>query len=146
MTLRGLDRLHRRFQAAVPKIEAAVRPVMEGYARQVVAQMKAVAPFEDGALRDSIGWTWGAAPAGSIAIASFSGGQGRSSLRITIYAGSSATIVTNSRGVEFQNAKLQEFGTKKMPATPYFFPVWRANRNRIRAGIARAARKAWKDV
>lgn len=62
---------------------------------------------------------------------------------VVVKAGDETTIVTNERGQRFQNAKLQENGTKNMPANPYFNPAWRANRTRVRGAITRAVRKAW---
>lgn len=62
---------------------------------------------------------------------------------VVVKAGDETTIVTNSRGQRFQNAKLQETGTKNMPASPYFNSAYRANRTRVRGAITRAVRKAW---
>lgn len=62
---------------------------------------------------------------------------------VMVKAGDETTIVTNAKGVRFQNAKLQENGTKHHPANPFFNPAWRANRTRVRAAITRAVRKAW---
>lgn len=60
-----------------------------------------------------------------------------------VKAGDETTIVTNERGVKFQNAKLQEDGTVNMPANPYFNPGWRMVRSRVRGRVTRAIRKAW---
>ena len=62
---------------------------------------------------------------------------------VVVKAGDESTIVTNERGQRFQNAKLQENGTKNMSANPYFNPAYRANRTRVRGAITRAVRKAW---
>lgn len=62
---------------------------------------------------------------------------------VVVKAGDETTVVMNERGVRFQNAKLQENGTKNMPANPYFNPAWRMNRARVRGRITRAIRKAW---
>jgi HK97 gp10 family phage protein len=137
----GIEALRRKFQALPEAVKQAVRDRMEKLAGQWVAQMKFLVPVQTGALRDSINWTWGAAPGGSIAVGSIAAGEG---LRITIYAGSAATVVRNSRGAEFQNARIQEFGTKARPAHPYFFPVIRANKRGAQASINAAARKAAK--
>ena len=64
-------------------------------------------------------------------------------LFITLYAG------TRDKSLGDQDAfyaRWQEFGTEKMPASPFFFVVWRANRTRVRSGISRAARKAVKTI
>lgn len=64
---------------------------------------------------------------------------------VVVKAGNESTIVTNERGVRFQNAKLQENGTKNMPANPYFNPAKRLRRRATRANISRAVNKAWRD-
>lgn len=60
-----------------------------------------------------------------------------------VKAGDATTVVTNASGGQFQNARLQEFGTKARNANPFFFPAWKANRRRVRSAITRAIRKAW---
>lgn len=67
----------------------------------------------------------------------------RGFIGVIVKAGDATTVVTNDRGVKFQNAKLQENGTRNMPANPYFNPAWRTNRTRVRGKITRAVRKAW---
>lgn len=67
----------------------------------------------------------------------------RAFIGVVVKAGDETTMVTNSRGGRFQNALIQEAGTKNMPANPYFNPAWRANRSRVRGRITRAIRKAW---
>jgi HK97 gp10 family phage protein len=158
--VKGLDVLHRRLVAITPKIEAAVRPVMETYARQIVAQMQAVAPEDSGDLKKSIKWKWGDPPKGAVAIASFSGSDDSSDtgLRISIYA--DGNVAFYAHFIEFgtaphalaQNAsvargKRQDQGGQHpgTAAQPFFFPIWRANRKRVKAGISRAVRKVWSE-
>lgn len=62
---------------------------------------------------------------------------------VVVKAGDETTIVTNARGQKFQNAKLQEHGTKEMPANPYFNSSYRRVRTRVKGRITRAIRKAW---
>jgi len=142
MAVEGLAALRQRFKRLPEAVRLAVRAEMELIAQQMVAQMRRLAPRDQGELAASIGWTWGAAPDGAIAIASVGDGE----MRITIYAGNDRTKVFNSRGVAFQNAKLQEFGTKAMPASPFFFPVVRAQRRGARSRITRAATKAARQI
>ena len=61
-----------------------------------------------------------------------------------VKAGSEDTIVTNSTGARFQNAKLQETGTQNMPASPYFNPAKRIRSRAARSAISRAVRNGWK--
>lgn len=130
-------------------VEAA-RVAMEEGAQEIVDAMRAAAPVlrspdkrrRVGALRDSIGWTWGDAPAGTFTVAEIrngkSKGQQYATLRITIYAGSKEAFY----------ARFQEFGARESPAQPFFFPVWKARkaefRKRIRTRVRAAIRDAWR--
>lgn len=136
--------------ARVPDIAriAAVRAMEEG-AAQIVAEMKRAAPVlkspdkrrQAGALRDSIGWTWGDVPAGSFTIADIRSGKNKgdqyATLRIKIYAGSKEAFY----------ARWLEFGTVENPAQPFFFHVWKKHRakfrRRIREEVRRAIKEAW---
>jgi hypothetical protein len=62
---------------------------------------------------------------------------------VVVKAGDETTIVTNARGQRFQNAKLQEHGTKRMRANPYFNSSYRRRRAQARSAISRALSKAW---
>ncbi len=127
----GRERLHAQINRMPEKIIAAVSDVMEAEAEALVRQMRSVVPVDDGELRASINWKWGGAPKGAVAIATFKGRDyGR--LFITIYAGKTANSF---------HGRFQEFGTSNMPANPFFYPTFRANRSRIRAAISRAVRK-----
>jgi HK97 gp10 family phage protein len=122
-------------------VEAAksIRGEMERVADDVVGMMKRMAPVlqeatEDrrsGALRDSIGWTWGKAPKGAGIVATVKSRLG-GDMTITIYAGNSEAFY----------ARWQEFGTVDAPAQPFFYVSWRASRK----GVARQIRKATRDA
>jgi HK97 gp10 family phage protein len=104
---------------------------MEEAASLIVAEQKRLAPIRTGALRDSITWTFGSAPAGS----SFGGGQrSANETRITITEGN----------MRVRYAPFVEFGTTSMQAQPHFYPGYRATRRRARTIIAANVRKAVK--
>lgn len=109
---------------------------MEEGAAEIVAEMKRLAPVQSGALRDSIGWTWGDVPAGSFTIADVRSGKNAgeqyATLRIKIYAGSKEAFY----------ARWQEFGTKEHPAQPFFYVIWRKERAKFRRRIRAAVRAA----
>ncbi|OWJ78419.1 HK97-gp10 family putative phage morphogenesis protein [Haematobacter genomosp. 1] len=142
----GLEKLRARFRALPRAVQEAATQTLEQNANEIVAMMRRLVPKDSGRLAASIGWTWGDAPEGSISVGSVAGSPD-SERRITIYAGSAQTMVTNSRGMKFQLAKLQEFGTKKMPANPFFYHAIRVKRKegrkRMSARISRAAKKAF---
>ena len=64
-------------------------------------------------------------------------------LLAVVSAGDEHTLVTNGEGGRFQNARLQEFGTKggQMPAHPFFYPAYRLTKKRYRSRVQRAVNK-----
>ena len=142
--VQGLKSLRRKLTKSIPEhVRRAAADTMEKQVEIIVSIMRRRVPKDEGDLEASIGWTWGDAPAGALIVGTV-GDRSYGALRITIFAGNSDTIVTNSRGIEFQNAILQEFGTKDMPPTPYFYPTWREKRRGAKSSITRAVNKAIK--
>jgi HK97 gp10 family phage protein len=131
----GLAKFEARWKRIPKNARINVRAAMEDAANDIVEEMWSRAPQgATGRVGASIGWTWGKAPAGSFVI----GRVGRTefaSMRITIFAG----------GGDAFYARFHEFGTVKMPAQPFFFPVWRARRKRVRSRISRAIRKSIRE-
>lgn len=129
----GVQAMFRRKAAAVV---AAGRAAANKGGEDVAKAMRYLAPEDQLALKDSIRVeqtsTRGTSKGGEVGF-----------IGVVVKAGDASTVVTNSRGQRFQNAKLQETGTKNMPANPYFNVAWRQNRTRVRGSITRAVRKAW---
>lgn len=128
----GLAALQRKLDAIPKAAKRAVEQSMEKSAQEIVDLAKRLCPTDSGALRDSIGWTWAAAPEGSMVLASTKGAV----LRITIYAGSDEAFY----------ARWIEFGTSEMEAHPFFFPAYRMLQKRAKGRTNRAITKAVKDV
>ena len=129
------DRLAARWNAVAPAIRAAIKHALELSANDLVAYMKALVPKETGALRDSIGWTWGTdIPDGAVALDSV--GDDGDDFRITIYAGSREAFY----------ARWVEFGTVDQPAHAFFFPAYRLKKAEIKRRITRAINKATRDA
>jgi len=118
---------------------------MEREASRIVAHMRNL--NDQPAIQ--IDWVWGAAPRGTLSIASKSDND----LRITIYA----TAKTKKYPDGFPAiARWWEFGTApriqkstgrkvgRIQASPYFYPGWRSNRVRSKSAIKRAITKTWK--
>jgi hypothetical protein len=65
-------------------------------------------------------------------------------LRVRIKAGGKDTrkAVRSGASVLYDYALAQEFGTENMPASPFFYPVWRLRRRAVRSKIQRAIRKS----
>lgn len=138
----NVDRLNRKLKQLPAVARELIRAEMAKAADEIVAMMKRLAPVLDvpvkgrrsGALRDSIGWTWGSAPKGSVVVAAVSSKSG--DMAITIYAGNA----------EAYYARWVEFGTQKMRAQPYFYVSWRANKRRTVRRLGKAVRDAAKKV
>lgn len=134
--VQGLAAFEARLERIPDRVREAVRYAMQDIADRIVEDMFNVAPQgETLRLAGSIAWTWGDAPKGSMTLGTFGGGRQYATMRITIYAG----------GSEAFYARFQEFGTAKMAANPFFYPVWRARRRWARGKITRAINKALKE-
>lgn len=144
MAVEGAARV-RRLLAQIPaKVQEAAQRSLEQSAEEIVQLMRRLAPRDSGALANSIGWTWGDAPAGSMTLGTVKGGKASGSIYgsmvITIYAGGKVA------GADAFYARFQEFGTRKMRANPFFYPAYRANKKRVRSRLTRAIRKALNDT
>lgn len=135
--IKGAAEVHAMFRRKAAAVVKAGRDAAKQGGDEVASAMRYLAPKDERELVASIR----VEDASSI---STSKGE-RGFIGVMVKAGNETTIVTNSKGVRFQNAKLQETGTKNMPANPYFNPAWRANRTRVRGKITRSIRKAWQN-
>lgn len=63
---------------------------------------------------------------------------------VVVKAGDETTIVTNHQGDRFQNALIQEYGTREHPANPFFGPAKRLQMAAAKAAIRRATAAAWR--
>lgn len=162
-----MAQLNPRIEAKLRKIpdvavEAARRAMEEG-AQQLVDMMKASVPARSGALRASIGWTWGELPPGTFMIEEVRSGRNAgeqfATLQLKIYAGSKDAFY--ARFVEFgtqahslaRNANVargsrQDQGGRHLgtPAQPFFFPAWRKMRAEWRREIRKQVRAAIRDA
>lgn len=136
----GLDRLKRKLTVSIPgHVRERTRKAMEQGADEIVAMAKNLVPVDTGALRDSIGWTWGDAPEGAMVLASSRrvGGE-----RITIFAGARNKSL-GDRDAFY--ARWVEFGTQKAYPRPFFFPSYRTLKRRVKGRITREMRKAIRE-
>lgn len=147
---------------AIPQaVKKAVRPAMERAAQDIVDIAKTLVAVDQGALRDSIGWTWDAAPAGSMVLASSTAGE----LTITIYAGNDEAFYARfveygtQAGIFGQRVANPGAGVKQSKtkgrksyrthggtaAQPFFFPAYRLGKKKATMKIRRAIVKAVKE-
>lgn len=145
----NLDRLNRKLAKLPAVAKQMIRQAMEAKANEIVAMMKNLVPVDDGTLRDSIGWTWGRAPKGSLVLASVQS-AGDDSMTLTIYAGDKDAFY--ARWVEFGTARHENgglFAGSNHPGTtaqPFFFVSWRVNKRRTVRAIRKASRDSAKKV
>lgn len=148
-SIQGLDRLNRKLGRLPATVQKRIREAMEQGADEIVSLMKSLCPSDSGDLRDSIAWTWGSAPKGAMTLATVKGKGGADNV-ITIYAGNADAYY--ARFVEFGTASHTAGGKfagaeiPAIPAQPFFFVSFRANRKRVKSRITRAINKAAKEV
>lgn len=153
----GVAAFRRYMLQTVPGVirQAAHEGLEEG-AQELVDLMRSLAPVESGALRESIGWTWGEPPEGSIALDELDAPQGLTE-RIVIYAGSKEAFyarwvefgtqphsVSSGADISVKKSGGNQGGVQHPGAAPhpFFFPAYQAFKARIRARIARKIKKA----
>ena len=134
-TILGLAKLQKKLDRLPEAAKEQIKAAMAAQADEIVAMMKGLVPVKSGALRDSIGWTWGKAPKGSSIVAAVKASLG-ADMTITIYAGSHEAFY----------ARWQEFGTQDMPANPYFYVSWRASKKGAKRAIRNAIVASAKQV
>jgi HK97 gp10 family phage protein len=144
----GMTKLQRKLKRLPLVVKEQIRKAMEQGAEEIVALAKSLVPVDSGALKNSIGWTWGRAPRGAMTLGTVQSVGG--DLTITIYAGNEEAFW----------ARWVEFGTKAhtaggmfegatipaVPASPFFYVSYRALRRRVRSRITRGINKAAKQV
>lgn len=147
LLVKGLARFKSKLSAVPARVKQLQRQRLAFYADKIVASAEGFVPQDEGDLLASIGWTWGdQVPPGTRALGSITKGSPEPDMVITIFAGSVDTIVTNSRGIEFQNALIQEFGREGDPGQPYFRPAFEQHRRAASNGLRREAKRAWREV
>lgn len=148
-TIRGLAALDRKLRRLPEAVTAEIKAEMEAVADDIVRMARSLAPEDDGALRRSIGWTWGAPPRGSLTLGKVARSALGKQLTITIYAGNDEAFY--ARWVEFGTAPHLNKGlypgthNPGTAAQPFFYPSWRASkkdaRKRMRQSLRRGAKK-----
>lgn len=147
MAVLGLARLRKKFRRIPEIARDEIGKAMEAGATEMVSLAKNLVPRDSGDLANSIGWTWGDAPKGSMVLGTVRASK-TGDMRITIYAGSDEVFW--ARWVEFGTSGHVNgglFDGSKHPGTPaqsFFFPAYRAVRRRIKSRVSRAITKSAK--
>lgn len=141
--LKGLPQLKAKLRRLQTDTAPEVRPVLGQGAQKIVDLMKRLVPVRNGELRDSIDWTFGDAPKGSLRIASARAGA----ITVTIFAGA-----FYARFIEFGTAPHTVggmFAGAEHPGTtaqPFFFVSFRALRKEVKRMLTKAVRDAVKKA
>jgi len=129
----GLAKLEQKLKRLPDAVTAEIKAAMERVADDIVAMAKSlVVVGYTGALKESIGWTWGAPPRGSITLGKVARSALGKDLTLTIFAGNDEAYY--ARWVEFGTSAHTnggKFAGTKNPGTsaqPYFYPAYRANK------------------
>lgn len=162
-TILNLARLEKKINR-LPKVAIdEIKASMAAVADDIVKLAKSLVPVDTGDLQDSIGWTWGSPPRGSLTLGKYVKSVLGKGLTITIYAGDDSAYY--ARWVEFgtkaaaaqpsrrnANYKRTVIMTKALAAhhataaKPFFFPAYRAHRKSAKAAIRKATIAAGKKV
>lgn len=131
----GIGRLKKRLAAIPDQVKEAANATIVRQAETVAKTMRQLAPEDEGDLIESITVT----PAGQQTPAySQPGGS------MVVPENAAAVTVGNS---DVRYPHLQEYGTRKMQAHPFFWPAVRLHRKKaqqaIKRGVARAVKKNW---
>jgi hypothetical protein len=144
----GVDRLKARFAAIPEKIRAGAKSRIDEEARKVARQMEAIKPLPE--IKITVGDEAG------FSAGSFRGQQfGRISTKISANAytsdfpegtgGFPAVALWFEFGTGDRYTKNPSKYVGRITAAPYFYPVYRANRDSIRRAIASEVRKILKS-
>jgi HK97 gp10 family phage protein len=134
MTVENLDKFNKQMTVDVPmSVHDALKAEIERQSSLLTQRISGLTPVDRGVLKATVKWEW-AKPKDNSPLG----------LRTRVTAGDSTTIVSNRRGKRWQLARLVEFGTVHRKATPFFFPVYRAYKKKMRSALSTATRKAIK--
>lgn len=128
------NRLKKRLAAIPRAVKEAVVPALLKSGEELADRMKALAPEDTGALKESIAIT---PPGGTTPPYSQPGGSRT--------AGETQVLVTAGND-EVRYPHLVEYGTAEAEAQPYFWPAYRLTKKRAVNRIKRAARKAVREA
>ena len=130
----GLDRMNRRIDRIPVEVRRAMAENTLAGAEEVAALQRRYAPKDSGDLVNSIKVT----PGGQRTPAYSQPGGSR------LVPEHGAHITVGNTAVRYPH--LLEYGTLKAPAQPFFWPAWRALRNRVKSRISRNVRKVVKSL
>jgi len=130
----GLVSFQRRMAAIPRAVRAAVKPALIQGGTEIAKTMEALAPTDKGALKGSIDVT---GPGGTTPPYSQPGGS-------KVVPENAAAITVGNTDVRYPH--LQEYGTTRSAAQPFFWPGFRLARKKATARIKRVIGKAIREA
>jgi HK97 gp10 family phage protein len=125
--VQGVHQFNTFLTRALPDaLRKAARQSLTKSGSELVAGLQAVAPYDTGELKTAVSYRLEDTP---------------TSVSLTVIGGDDRTVEHSK-----QKARLQEFGTVDMPASPWFFPLYRRRKRAIHARLNRDLKKAIKDI
>lgn len=142
-------RFKRKIAAMKTMVPERMQTAVARQADSLVAEMQAMLAIQQPAVaaQTEIDWTKGEAPKGSVTVgrAEVKGG-----FTVTIYARGRQGSGFSAAWFEFGTAprvqKTTGRSTGQIVATPFFFPVYRANRQRVLSNLRATLRRAMKKI
>lgn len=146
----GVADLRRQLDSVPRYVQKAIKEQIEKEARKLVGWMRGLNPMP-GTI--TIDWTWGDVPAGALRIGQVKDRK-YSTISIQVYATATteeypdgfAAVASWAEFGTNERVRKDGSGTGRIIASPYFFPVYRANRRGIRSNISRAVTRAVKKA
>lgn len=131
MKILGRARFEKRLRAIPSAVRAEVARALKASADDINAVQRRFAPVDDGDL-----------------VGSIRNHVEANGLRAVIEAGGPATTrpVREGADASYDYALGQEFGTREMPAQPFFYPGWRLGKKRAKSRITRAMNRGIKKA
>lgn len=129
----GLRKLNERFKKLPGIARERLMAATKEAADEMANEMRRIAPEDTGKLKESIAVT---GPGETTPAHSQPGGS-------TTVPDGMYYITAGNNGVRY--AHLVEWGTEKTEAQPFFFPVIRSMRKKVKSKLRREARKAVKE-
>lgn len=152
MRIKGVDQLKRKLRAMPQIARAEIHEALQQSAAEMTATARNFAPVDSGALRNSIGYTFGEYKAENANVRGVGGGGklNDKDLTVTIHAGDArafyAAFVEFGTAAHTNKGKFAGSHNPGASARPFFFPAYRLVKRRVKSRISRATSKAAKKV
>jgi len=144
---KALARLDRKFERMPRAMIAAARESLEASAGEITRAQKRLVPERTGALRDAIMFEVSPGETAAVAIfVNYTNAGPKAPYAHLVEFGTAPHVIESDKPM----GRRGQFGRRvQHPGTdpqPFFYPVYRIYRRRVRARLSRATRKVAKDI